>query len=126
MGFFGFGSKKETKPVIDWVKLQTEEQLDQLIKKDSFEKPVILFKHSTRCSISAMAIHRLENQWDIDEEAVIPVYLDLIRFREVSNKIANDLGVVHQSPQILIVKNGACTYQSSHSQIEVRAIKNNL
>lgn len=127
MGFFGFGSKKsEEKGSVNWLRLNSSEDLDQLIQKESFEKPVMLFKHSTRCSISSMALSRLENYWDIDEEALQPVYLDLIAYRNLSNKIAADLGVTHQSPQVLIVKNGKCTYQASHNQIDVEDIKQNL
>lgn len=127
MGFFGFGSKRaEDKSSVNWFPLKASEELDQLIQKDSFEKPVMLFKHSTRCSISSMAMNRLENYWDIDEAAIQPVYLDLIAYRDLSNKIAADLGVMHQSPQILIVKDGKCTYQASHSQIDVEDIKQNI
>ncbi len=127
MGFFGFGSKRsEEKSSVNWFRLNTGEDLDQLIQKESFEKPVMLFKHSTRCSISSMALSRLENYWDIDEEALQPVYLDLIANRDISNKIAADLRVTHQSPQILIVKNGKCIYQASHNQIDVEDIKQNL
>ena len=127
MGFFGFGKKSdEHTSSVNWLHLKAVEDLDQLIQKDSFDKPVLLFKHSTRCSISSMAINRLENNWDIDAESVLPVYIDLIAYREVSNKIAVELGITHQSPQILLVKNGKCTYQASHSQIDVEAIKQNL
>ncbi|MFT5821562.1 MAG: bacillithiol system protein YtxJ [Crocinitomix sp.] len=128
MGFFGFGSKKrsEDNVSVKWLRLNGSEELDQLIQKESFEKPVMLFKHSTRCSISSMALNRLENYWDIDEDTLQPVYLDLIAYRDLSNKIAADLGVAHQSPQLLIVKNGKCTYQASHSQIDVEAIKQNI
>jgi bacillithiol system protein YtxJ len=73
-----------------------------------------------------MAINRLESQWDIDEDALQPVYLDLIAYRDISNKIASDLDVTHQSPQVLIVKDGKCTYQASHSQIDVEDIKQNI
>lgn len=127
MGFFGFGKKNsEQNSSVNWLRLKSEEELDQLILKDSFEKPVMLFKHSTRCSISSMAIHRLENHWDIDAEAVLPVYLDLIVYRNISNKIAEDLGIQHQSPQILIVKEGQCTFQASHNEIDVETIKQSL
>jgi bacillithiol system protein YtxJ len=127
MGFFGFGKKNsEQNSSVNWFRLKEAADLDQLIQKDSFEKPVMLFKHSTRCSISSMAINRLESQWDIDEELLQPVYLDLITYRDISNKIAADLDVMHQSPQILIVKDGKCTYQASHSQIDVADIKQNI
>lgn len=127
MGFFGFGSKKsEDNSSVNWLRVKEAADLDQLIQKESFEKPVMLFKHSTRCSISSMALNRLENYWDIDEATLQPVYIDLIAFRELSNKIAADLGVMHQSPQVLIVKDGKCTYQVSHNQIDVADIKQNL
>ncbi|NOQ70955.1 MAG: bacillithiol system redox-active protein YtxJ [Crocinitomix sp.] len=127
MGFFGFGKKNsEDNASVKWLRVKESEDLDQLIKKESFEKPVLLFKHSTRCSISSMALNRLENYWDIDEETLQPVYIDLIAYRELSNKIAADLGVAHQSPQILLVKNGKCTYQASHNQIDIADIKQNL
>lgn len=127
MGFFGFGKKNiEVNVSVKWLRLNNAADLDQLIQKESFEKPVMLFKHSIRCSISSMPLSRLENYWDIDEEVLQPVYLDLINYRELSNKIAADLDVMHQSPQVLIVKNGKCTYQASHNQIDVAAIKQNL
>ena len=127
MGFFGFGKKNSEDNVsVNWLRLKANEDLDQLIQKESFEKPVLLFKHSTRCSISSMALNRLENYWDIEDDAVQPVYIDLIAYREISNKIAADLGVTHQSPQILLVKNGKCTYQASHNQIDIADIKQNL
>jgi bacillithiol system protein YtxJ len=127
MGFFGFGSKNsEANASVKWFRLKASEDLDYLIQKDSFEKPVLLFKHSTRCSISSMALNRLEKSWDIDDEILQPVYLDLIAYRDLSNKIATDLDVMHQSPQVLIVKNGKCTYQASHNQIDVETIKENV
>ena len=126
MGFFGFGKKSGASSGIDWIQLRSAEELDDFIKKESFNKPVILFKHSTSCAISSMAMSRLENYWDIDGEMAVPVYLDLLRHRDISNKIAADLGVIHESPQILIVKDGECVYQASHSQISVADIKRNL
>lgn len=125
MGLFSFGKKKDQQPAIDWTVLKEEGQLDEL-KEQSFEKPVVLFKHSIRCSISSMAIHRLENYWDIDSEEATPVYLDLINYRAISNKIESDFGVRHQSPQILIIKEGKCVYHTSHNEIDVEGIKENL
>jgi len=123
MGFFGFGNKESKTSSLKWVRLTDEHELDQLIQKESFVKPVVLFKHSTRCSISAMALNRLENDWDIEADVCVPVYIDLITYRDISNKIANDLQITHQSPQVLVVKEGKCVYTSSHSQINVRDIK---
>ena len=67
MGLFSFGNKERKVSTLKWIRLTDGTDLDQLIEKESFVKPVVLFKHSTRCSISAMALNRLENEWNIDE-----------------------------------------------------------
>ena len=125
MGLFSFGKNKSPKNEVNWVVLKEEQQLEDL-KKESFEKPVVILKHSTRCSISSMALNRLENYWDVPGETATAVYLDLIVYRNISNKIAADFGITHQSPQILIIKNGACVYNISHNQIDAEAIKAQL
>jgi bacillithiol system protein YtxJ len=97
---------------MEWLQLTSESQWDDLLKA---EMPIVVFKHSTRCSISSMVKNRLERSWQLD----IPVYyLDLIQYREVSNAIERDLGVQHESPQILLVKNGTCQYHASHTAID--------
>ncbi|WP_066758641.1 bacillithiol system redox-active protein YtxJ [Crocinitomix algicola] len=126
MGLFGFGKQKSKENKINWVSLKDPETLNHLIVKDSFEKPVVFFKHSTRCSISSMALNRLESNWNIKDDEAVPVYLDLIQFRAISNAIAERLAVVHQSPQIIIVKEGKAVYSSSHNQIDAETIKANL
>lgn len=108
---------------MNWLTLDSEEGLDQLIK-DSFSetlKGILIFKHSTRCSISTMAKDRLERQWTFGSE--LPAYyLDLISYRSVSNKIAEEFNVQHQSPQALLIKEGKCIYNASHSSISVKDI----
>lgn len=126
MGLFGFGNSKKKVSTLNWVRLTDVSVLNDLIQKESFEKPVVFFKHSTRCSISSMALSRLESDWDIPAEDVIPVYLDLIAYRNLSDKLASDLKITHQSPQILMVKDGVCIYNASHSQIYVEDIKENV
>ena len=125
MGLFG-RSKKESADKVNWVKLQSSDELDRLIQTDSHQLPVVLFKHSTRCSISAMALRRMGEGWDVAAEIAIPVFLDLIRYRDLSNQIADDLGVRHESPQVLLVKDGKCIYHASHSQIDPEEIKEYL
>lgn len=104
---------------MNWILLTEEEQLSD-IKEKSKQQPVVIFKHSTRCSISAMAKSRLERE----EPAANTLfyYLDLIRYRSVSNKIAEDFSVHHESPQILLIKNGECTYDESHNGISMQDI----
>ncbi len=106
---------------LNWELLNSESGLEA-IKIKSVEKPQIIFKHSTRCSISAMAKRRLERTWDIDETKATIYYLDLIAYRSISNKVADDFGVTHQSPQILIIKNGQSIFDTSHNDIDTEVI----
>lgn len=101
---------------MNWNQLTSKEQLD-IIKEESKTQKVLIFKHSTRCSISSMAKNRLEREWKIGEEALKPYYLDLIAFRDVSNNIAEQFNVPHQSPQVLVIDNGNCIYDTSHMGI---------
>jgi len=92
-------------------------QLDA-IDAASRQAPVLIFKHSTRCSISITALHRLEWDWTSADDAVRTVwYLDLLRFRPVSNAIAERYGVQHESPQVLVIRDGRCVYDASHTAI---------
>jgi bacillithiol system protein YtxJ len=99
---------------MNWIKLQDEVELNK-IKEESANQPVIIFKHSTRCSISSTALNRLERAWKDEEmKNVKAYYLDLITYRSVSNKIEEVFNVQHQSPQVLIIKDGKCIYHNSH------------
>ncbi|NEM96521.1 bacillithiol system redox-active protein YtxJ [Pontibacter burrus] len=108
---------------MNWHPLNNTEQLD-LVLEESKHTPVVIFKHSTRCSISSTAKSRLERQWDgkgLDH--VKPYYLDLIAYRPVSNEVADVLDVQHESPQLLLVQDGVCTYNASHMSISVDELK---
>lgn len=129
MGLFNFKStKSEPKEVFPWIPLDSLEQLDSIIEESS-KKPILLFKHSTRCSISAMALTRFQNQFD-KETNVDLYFLDLLKHRDVSNKIATVLGVQHQSPQAIVIYNNEVLYEGSHSEINAnkiaKSIKDNL
>ncbi len=104
---------------MNWIDITTEAQLDE-IKEQSKQQPVVIFKHSTRCSISSMAKNRLEREKPADNVAFY--YLDLIRYRPISNKVAEVFQVHHESPQILIIKNGDCIYDESHNGISMQDI----
>ena len=102
---------------MNWQTINEELQVEE-IRKKSFERPVLVFKHSTSCSISAASLSRIERAWDAERAKDIePFYLDLIRYRSISNKIARDFDVEHQSPQVLLIQNGECTYDASHFDI---------
>ena len=101
-----------------WHQLTTLPQLEDIknISKEQHIDAVLLFKHSTRCSISSMALNRLESKWT--DDVTIPTYfLDLINYRDISNEIATQFSVEHASPQVLLIKNGVCIYHNSHSGI---------
>lgn len=132
MGFFDsvFGSKKETttptsKDGLNWKMLNSEAGLQEIID-GSTEKPKVIFKHSTSCPISSMAKNRLERAWDLKEEETDIYYLDLLRYRPISNKIESVFGVQHQSPQVLVIKNGVVIFDTSHNAISVDAIREAL
>ena len=105
---------------MDWRELKTEEQIAELVQRSN-QKPQLIFKHSTRCSISSMAKSRLERAaapQDIDF-----YFLDLLKYRNISRRIEMDFSVNHESPQVLLIKNGKCIYDESHSGISMDEIE---
>lgn len=116
------GSSNESNVQLPWKELNSLNQL-AVIKSESLEKPVVIFKHSTRCGISSMTLRRFESQYDLPEEAVNLYYLDLIANRQVSNQVAAEFQVLHQSPQLLIIRNETAVYNASHSDINSEDIK---
>lgn len=101
---------------MDWISITSLAQLAE-IKEKSKNKPQLIFKHSTRCSISSVAKNRLERS--TPAENVDFYYLDLISYRELSAKIAEEFDVFHESPQVILIKNGECCYDESHSGINM-------
>lgn len=122
-----FGSseeKKETASKINWIPLQSVEQLDEMVVI-SDQKPALIFKHSTRCSISRFALKQFENEYAL-EDRVDAYFLDLLEYRDISNEIASRFGVYHQSPQLLLIKNGQSLYDASHDAIDAGDLVNFL
>lgn len=107
---------------MNWNHLNEEESLDQLIA-ESKDHPVVVFKHSTRCSISAAALDRLERKWDQNEmSGTKPYFLDLIRYRDLSNRVAEKFQVPHQSPQIMVIREGKIVHDASHFSISYEEV----
>lgn len=102
-----------------WIHLTDEAQLKQIISQ-SQNKPQVIFKHSTRCSISALVLQRLQKV--VQPSEVDFYFLDLIAYRSLSNKIAETFNVDHESPQILLIQDGQCTYEESHLGISMNEI----
>jgi len=125
-----FGSSdglEKAKSTINWIPLQDLGQLNEIIN-NSHEKPVVIFKHSTRCSVSRMALKQFENEFDVETLHcnVSTYYLDLLEHRDISNEIASRFGVYHQSPQLLLIKDGKSVYDVSHSDIDAGELKGKL
>ncbi|MGB3467987.1 MAG: bacillithiol system redox-active protein YtxJ [Cyclobacteriaceae bacterium] len=111
---------------IDWKALENIDQLEE-IKELSSDQKVVIFKHSTRCPVSSMALSRLERSWDNKEQQNTAIYfLDLIRYRAISNAIADKFGVEHQSPQVIMLENGEAVYSESHMGISYEGLKEQL
>jgi len=111
---------------MNWNKLTQADQIQE-IKALSEDKPVLIFKHSTRCSISSMSLDRLIRKWkDSDEEKVTPFFLDLIASREMSDLVAKEFRIPHESPQILLIKNGQVVYDNSHMSISYAELMGNI
>jgi bacillithiol system protein YtxJ len=107
---------------MNWNKLQDSAQL-QHIKEESAQQTVLIFKHSTTCSISRATLDRLERNWKEEEmKNLKPYYLDLLSFRSISNEIAHTFDVQHESPQVLVIKNGAVIYHNSHFGIDYKSL----
>ena len=121
---FGESKPNSNSSNITWTPMEHLGQIEEIITL-SEEMPVIIFKHSTRCSISRMALKNFENEYDLGE-SVVAYFLDLISFREVSNEIASRFNVVHQSPQLLLIVGGRSVYDVSHSSIDAQELKSKL
>ncbi|PKH51863.1 bacillithiol system redox-active protein YtxJ [Tenacibaculum sp. Bg11-29] len=121
-----FGKKQEKQEkqesFINWIPLTSLEQLKQ-IKNLSKKEPVAIFKHSTRCGISSMVIKRFVSNFDETLKDFKVYYLDLLSYRELSNEIGYEFQILHQSPQLLVIKKGEVVAHASHyniAQIDLR------
>jgi len=117
------GTKKANGLKIDWIPLKSVEEIEE-VKTASKEGYVGVFKHSTRCSISTTVISRFEKSFPKDINLQM-YYIDLLNFREVSNAIASEFNVVHQSPQLVIIKDGESVLDASHDgilQVDLREV----
>jgi len=102
---------------MNWNTISNPSDIDALLTESNVQ-PVLLFKHSTRCSISATALARVERKWqEADSSAIKPFYLDLIANRPASNHVADVTGVRHESPQAIVLHKGKVVYQATHTDI---------
>jgi bacillithiol system protein YtxJ len=106
-----------------WSQLRSIDQIEK-IREESKENPILIFKYSSRCSLSRMALDRLERNWEEEDMSQVkPYFLDLITYREISNRVAHEFDVEHESPQILIIENEKSIYDKSHMAIDYTGIR---
>lgn len=115
-------SKEEIKETAKFYTLDKMEQFDE-IDEISQTKSVVLFKHSTRCSISRMALKQFDAEFNYPEEKIDWYLLDLLNHRDLSNEIASRYNVMHQSPQIIVIRNGKAVFNASHDSISAEDLK---
>jgi bacillithiol system protein YtxJ len=113
---------ESSKEDVKFFTLDRMEQFDE-IDEISKTKPVILFKHSTRCSISRMALKQFDAEFNYPEKKIVWYLLDLLNYRDLSNEIAHRYNVTHQSPQILVIQNGKAVFNTSHDSITAEDLK---
>ena len=116
--------KKEITNIIDWIPLTNLGQLNEIMMLSEV-KPVLIFKHSTRCSVSRMALKQFENEFDL-ADTVDAYFLDLLEYRNISNEIAQRFQVEHQSPQLILIKDGKAMHNVSHSAIDAVELKGKI
>jgi len=113
---FNTSSEAKEEKVLPWIPLTELTQLD-FIENKSSTKTQVVFKHSTRCGISKMAMNQFVEGYGLTEKDLDLYYLDLLNYREVSNEVGYKFQVIHQSPQLLVIKNGVVVAHESHGAV---------
>ena len=113
---FGGSTEPKEEKVLPWIALSELGQLDAISEK-SKTKTQVIFKHSTRCGISRMVMNQFVNDYNLTENDLDLYYLDLLNYRDVSNEVGFKFQVIHQSPQLLVIKNGIAVAHDSHGAI---------
>jgi bacillithiol system protein YtxJ len=123
--FFTKSQQHSVKGNVNWIHLTNVDQIKQ-IRSLSKSETVFIFKDSTRCGISKMVIKRFENMFDESMSNVKVYYLDLLNYRDVSDKVGVTFNVIHQSPQLLIIKNEVSVFNASHQDITSIKLQDHL
>lgn len=108
--------------MINWTSIKHPSQIDEIIEL-SRQKTCLIYKHSPTCPISSMARHRLEGNWDFDDADIATYVVDVIYARPLSQQLAQTFGIRHESPQVLVIRDGQCIHHSSHLDISVGDLK---
>lgn len=108
--------------MINWIALDSPLQVEEIVEF-SRRKPCIIFKHSTSCGVSSFTQFKLEEDWVFSEGEVTTYLLDVIAHRPIARQVAEQFSVCHESPQLLLIRNGECTYDASHLDISVAELQ---
>jgi bacillithiol system protein YtxJ len=102
-----------------WIQITQLEQIEEIKSNTGLS---LIFKHSTTCPVSMMSKKTFE--WEVDQipPTVSLYFLDLLRYRSLSNEIANEFQVKHESPQVILIEAGRVIHKASHSEISASAI----
>ncbi len=123
MGFFSRSKKEKEVVDVPWRVLSSKSQLEE-IREQSKTTPVAIFKHSTRCGISRMVFRQFESNYSLKDEQLKLYYLDLLNYRQISDEVGFKFQVVHQSPQLIVIKNGNTVAHASHHSIQAHELEN--
>lgn len=107
---------------MNWINLERLEQIDEIMEKSN-QVTCLIFKHSTSCNMSAMAKFKLEEDWGFNETELVPFMVDILQYKTISNAISERFQEYHQSPQVLLIKEGESFYEESHLDISVEDIE---
>lgn len=110
---------------MNWKTIKSEADLKKIVEL-SKSTPCLIYKHSTRCTMSEMMKFVLEEEWDFKANEIQPYFLDILANKSLAAKIADDFQVYHQSPQVLLIQNGECTYDEDHRDISVEELREHL
>lgn len=117
---FGTSDDNQQPRKLNWNNLEDLGQLNEIVDL-STTMAIIIFKHSTRCSISRMALKQFESEMETSDKVTF-YFLDLLQYRAISTAVATQFSVHHQSPQLLLIKDGKCVYEASHSDIDASVV----
>lgn len=119
MGLFDrlIGGNAENYSKLNWIALTENSQLYDIIE-ESKTQTVVIFKHSTRCGISKMVLRGFEDEFDLENDKIKLYFLDLLNYREISGEISSRFNVRHESPQLLVFRDGEVVYHTSHGDIK--------
>jgi bacillithiol system protein YtxJ len=116
-------TKADSTSKVNWIKLESLDQWSRILNESDSNN--VVFKNSTRCGVSSMSLRNFEAEWQ-DQKGCQLFYLDLLNYRDVSNKISSDLNVRHESPQIILLKNKEVIYSASHAGISAQKLISRL